>query len=188
MLGWAMKHFKWPRPPLVLGFILGEVIERYMFISIERYGVGWMLQPVVIVMFILAGHVLLRPLLAGRSQPRRPQEDGLALGPSAVSANNLFPAALLCLFVVMLSQSFDWAFAARIVPTIVGIGAMLFCSLSLLNDVFGLHERDGGGRERRRQVAEDPHGHRFEDRASARQDHPARGVLVFRLDGRLPAA
>src|SRR5580692_1696626 len=23
MLGWAMKHFKWPRPPLVLGFILG---------------------------------------------------------------------------------------------------------------------------------------------------------------------
>jgi hypothetical protein len=44
----------------------------------------------------------------------------------------------------MLSQSFDWAFAARIIPTIVGIGAILFCSLSLINDVFGLHERDGG--------------------------------------------
>ena len=46
MLGWAMKHFRWPRPPFVLGFILGEPIERYMFISIERYGVGWMLQAV----------------------------------------------------------------------------------------------------------------------------------------------
>ena len=33
-----MKQFKWPRPPLVLGFVLGEIIERYMFISIERYG------------------------------------------------------------------------------------------------------------------------------------------------------
>ena len=44
----------------------------------------------------------------------------------------------------MLSQSFEWAFAARIIPTIVGIGAILFCSLSLINDVFGLHERDGG--------------------------------------------
>jgi len=31
LLGWAMKHFRWPRPPLVLGFILGSILERYMF-------------------------------------------------------------------------------------------------------------------------------------------------------------
>jgi hypothetical protein len=43
----------------------------------------------------------------------------------------------------MLSQSLDWAFAARIVPTIVGVGAILFCGLSLANDVFGVHERSG---------------------------------------------
>jgi len=64
-------------------------------------------------------------------------------GSPQFSTNNLFPAALLILFVAMLSQSFDWAFAARIVPTIVGVGAILFCSLSLINDVFGLHERGG---------------------------------------------
>jgi TctA family transporter len=29
-LGWTFKHLKWPRPPLVLGFILGSVIERYL--------------------------------------------------------------------------------------------------------------------------------------------------------------
>jgi hypothetical protein len=59
------------------------------------------------------------------------------------STDNLFPAALLILFAVMLSQSLDWAFAARIVPTIVGVGAILFCSLSLANEVFGVHQRDG---------------------------------------------
>src|ERR1700688_4409784 len=63
MLGWAMKHFKWPRPPLVLGFILGEPIERYMFISIQRYGVSWMIKPFVVIMFFMAGLSLLRPLL-----------------------------------------------------------------------------------------------------------------------------
>jgi hypothetical protein len=67
------------------------------------------------------------------------------LGTAQYSIGNLFSAALLILFVVMLSQSFDWPFAARIVPTIVGVGAILFCSLSLINDVFGLHERDGAG-------------------------------------------
>jgi hypothetical protein len=59
------------------------------------------------------------------------------------STDNVFPAALLILFVVMLSQSLDWAFAARIVPTIVGVGAILFCGLSLANEVLGVHERGG---------------------------------------------
>ncbi len=142
VLGWAMKHFRWPRPPLVLGFILGNVIERYMFISIERYGISWMLRPVVVVMFIMAGLSLLRPLLQDIRVHGGLKRMVLQWGHPLLAIDNLFPAALLCLFTVMLSQSLDWAFAARIIPTIVGTGAILFCSLSLINDVFGLHERD----------------------------------------------
>ncbi len=172
MLGWAMKHFRWPRPPFVLGFILGEPIERYMFISIECYGVEWLIKPFVLVMFAFAALSLLGPFLqdirshaprSARVQPAAARfpvryvvnfwrglktvTTGLKVmltnyGHAQFSTDNVFPAGLLILFLVMLSQSFDWAFAARIVPTIVGIGAILFCSLSLINDVFGLHERD----------------------------------------------
>jgi TctA family transporter len=173
MLGWAMKHFRWPRPPFVLGFILGEPIERYMFISIERYGVEWLIKPFVLVMFAFAALSLLGPFLqdirshaprSARAQPAagrfpiryfvnfwrglKTTKSGLKVmltnyGHAQFSVDNVFPAALLILFLVMLSQSFDWAFAARIVPTIVGVGAILFCSLSLINDIFGLHERNG---------------------------------------------
>ena len=173
MLGWAMKHFRWPRPPFVLGFILGEPIERYMFISIERYGIEWLIKPFVLVMFAFAALSLLGPFLQDiRSHaPRAARAQRVAgrfpvsyavnfwrglktlmaglkvmltnYGHAQFSTDNVFPAALLVLFLVMLSQSFDWAFAARIVPTIVGIGAILFCSLSLINDIFGLHERNG---------------------------------------------
>lgn len=143
VLGWAMKHFRWPRPPLVLGFILGNVIERYMFISIERYGVSWMLRPVVVVMFVMAGLSLLRPLLQDVRAHGGLKRMVSQWGHPLLATDNLFPAALLCLFAAMLVQSLDWAFAARIIPTIVGTGAILFCSLSLINDVFGLHERGG---------------------------------------------
>ena len=145
MLGWAMKHFRWPRPPLVLGFILGDVIERYMFISIERYGVSWMLRPVVVVMFIMAGLSLLRPLLQDVRSHGGLKNMVSHWGHPQFAVNNLFSAGLLCLFVAMVGTSFQWAFAARIIPTIVGTGAVLFCALSLINDVFGMHERDGGG-------------------------------------------
>ena len=145
MLGWAMKHFKWPRPPLVLGFILGQVIERYMFISIQRYGISWMLRPVVVVMFIMAGLSLLRPLLADVRTHGGVKKMVSQWGHPKFSPENIFAAGLLCLFIAMIAASLDWSFAARIIPTIVGTGAILFCSLSLINDVFGLHERNGGG-------------------------------------------
>jgi TctA family transporter len=145
MLGWAMKHFKWPRPPLVLGFILGATIERYMFISIQRYGISWMLRPFVVVMFIMAGLSLLRPLLADIRSHGGVKKMVSQWGHPMLSPENLFAAALLCLFIAMIAASLDWSFAARIIPTIVGTGAILFCSLSLINDVFGLHERNGGG-------------------------------------------
>ena len=94
-------------------------------------------------------------------------------GTPRFATDNLFPAALLILFVVMLSQSFDWAFAARIVPTIVGIGAILFCSLSLVNEIFGVHERNAAtataGAEPDSKAPRNSHGHRVEDRASARR-------------------
>jgi TctA family transporter len=143
VLGWAMKHFRWPRPPFVLGFILGEPIERYLFISIERYGVDWLIKPFVLVMFCLAAISLLGPLVGDIRSHGGLKKMVSQWGHPLFSSNNLFPAALLILFIVMLSQSFDWAFAARVVPTIVGTGAILFCSLSLANDVFGLHERGG---------------------------------------------
>jgi TctA family transporter len=145
MLGWAMKHFKWPRPPLVLGFILGATIERYMFISIQRYGISWMLRPFVVVMFIMAGLSLLRPLLADIRSHGGVKKMVSQWGHPMLSPENLFAAALLCLFIAMIAASLEWSFAARIIPTIVGTGAILFCSLSLINDVFGLHERGGGG-------------------------------------------
>src|SRR3954465_12406160 len=64
VIGWLMKQFKWPRPPLVLGLVLGDSIERYMFISIERYGFSWLWRPVVFALLTLAIIGVVRPFLA----------------------------------------------------------------------------------------------------------------------------
>jgi TctA family transporter len=143
MLGWAMKHFKWPRPPLVLGFILGSIIERYMFISIERYGVNWMGRPIVVVMFILAALTLMRPLLQDIREHQGVKAMLTTFGAPRFTASNLFPAALLALFTVMLAMTAHWDFAAKIIPTIVGVGALLSGSLSLANDIFSKRGREG---------------------------------------------
>lgn len=146
VLGWAMKHFKWPRPPLVLGFILGGILERYMFISIERYGISWMTRPVVMAMFGMALLSLLGPVLQDIREHHGVKAMLSNFGAPRLTMNNLFPFALLALFSVMLFQSTQWAFEARIIPTIVGTGALLFGTLSLANDIFGKkHEGEKSG-------------------------------------------
>jgi len=136
LLGWAMKHFRWPRPPLVLGFILGGILERYMFISIERYGLEWMTRPIVMVMFLLSAISLARPLLQDIREHHGMRAMLSNFGAPRLSTGNLFPLALLCLFAVMMAMSIPWSFEAKIVPTIVGVGAIIACSLSLANDIF----------------------------------------------------
>jgi hypothetical protein len=136
VFAWGMKHFKWPRPPLVLGFILGEILERYLFISIERYGTEWMERPVVIALFIMAALSLFRPVLQDiRSHGGiRGMLSGFTRPHFEVSM--IFPIIVLIVVSYLTSIALEWNFKARIVPVIVCTGALIFCSLSLLNQIF----------------------------------------------------
>jgi TctA family transporter len=62
LLGIVMVELDWPRPPLVLGLVLGTLIERYFFISFERYGAAFLGRPVLVAIFVAAALVLLVPL------------------------------------------------------------------------------------------------------------------------------
>ncbi len=74
VVGLIMVHQGWPRPPLVLGLVLGRLIERYLFISYSIYGFGFLLRPLVLVLIAIAVAVLLLPgiqeLLAKRAAKR----------------------------------------------------------------------------------------------------------------------
>src|SRR5690348_1458339 len=120
LVGWLMKQFKWPRPPLILGVVLGDTIERYLFISIERYGLSWMLRPIVVLLFALAILGLVRPFLQDiRSQ------GGLRRMVTNFQAPRFHPSQLFTMFMIVLigsavAASFRWDFSAKIVPLVVG--------------------------------------------------------------------
>jgi len=49
-LGWIMKETGFSRPPLIVGFVLGGLIERYLGLSLQRYGWAFMWRPWVIIL------------------------------------------------------------------------------------------------------------------------------------------
>lgn len=55
ILGLLMKQHKWPRPPLLLGFILGRIIEFNFQSAVSIYGIwGLLARPLTIVLLALA--------------------------------------------------------------------------------------------------------------------------------------
>tara|TARA_A100001037_G_scaffold267898_1_gene261061 strand:- start:876 stop:2954 length:2079 start_codon:yes stop_codon:yes gene_type:complete len=55
LLGMLMKKYRWPRPPLLIGFILGPIIESNITNSVGRYDwVGTFTRPLFIVLVVLA--------------------------------------------------------------------------------------------------------------------------------------
>jgi TctA family transporter len=54
VLGYLMKRFGYPRPAMILGLVLGDLMEKYLYRSMMSYGFSWLLRPAVIVLLILA--------------------------------------------------------------------------------------------------------------------------------------
>lgn len=134
VVGWVMKQMRWPRPPLILGFVLGASIESNLFISLRVYGADWIYRPVVILLFALALISLLRPVIAGyRSGSMR---FGLRDLKPKVKSTDIFYVAVICLLGAMIFEASSWPFDAKIVPLIVGVAALFFVVISLLNRVF----------------------------------------------------
>jgi len=72
VLGYFMRRFGYPRPAMILGLVLGDLMEKYLYRSVASYGFSWLARPAVIVLLLLAGLSLLLTL---RGQMKAKKED-----------------------------------------------------------------------------------------------------------------
>ncbi|HYU17391.1 MAG TPA: tripartite tricarboxylate transporter permease [Chloroflexota bacterium] len=64
--GMIMIHLDWPRPPLILGLVLGKLIENNLFISYSRYEFGFFTRPVLLVIIAIGIALVVAPLVQER--------------------------------------------------------------------------------------------------------------------------
>jgi len=72
-VGWIMKQAAWPRAPLLIGFVLSLVTERYLHLSMSRYGLEWLTFPgvlAILALIVIALSVGLAPDLRRRALAR----------------------------------------------------------------------------------------------------------------------
>jgi putative tricarboxylic transport membrane protein len=144
VVGWLMKRLGWPRPPMVLGLVIGGIFERYLYISTSLYGIGWLWRPVVLVILALVAWALFRPFAeivrSIASELRQVGKHKLRLSASAA-----FTVAIIAFIVTAIMLSSDWPAAAKPVPLTACYMALVFASLNLVNELFGRQQTAGAG-------------------------------------------
>ncbi len=75
-MGFIMRELRWPRPPMVIGIVLGQRVEKYLWFCVSTFGTfGWLLRPGVIIVFVLILLTVIYPIYQGR-RPRREKITG----------------------------------------------------------------------------------------------------------------
>ncbi len=143
LLGWLMKRFGWPRPPLILGLVLSSVLENYFFISASHFGFSWLFRPIVLAI----GALIVVSLVYGQRWTRTGMpEDGPAAPASAwrfrfhLGVPAVFTLAVLLLVLSGAVTARGWPDQARLFPLVVGFSAAAMCAAQLFLDLFRVAE------------------------------------------------
>jgi len=144
-LGWVLEKRKWPRPPLILGLVLGGLAESRLFLSVGNYGMGWLSRPMVLVLIaiILCGAVY--PVIKARRERKRRLEALTATGVDlkslpSVPVDRWSVAFTVCLVGVLglaLWQSRQFNVRAGLFPWAIGFPLLALALIQLLKEISG---------------------------------------------------
>jgi len=154
ILGWLMKRFGWPRPPLVLGFVLGGLIENYMFISVERYEWDWLGRWPVMIILGLTLYGVLGPVVKrfiGSNGKKGVKLKASFRSPQIIPAS-FFSILIIFVFAVFFYRAGEFEFGAQLVPRIVTGFGVLFITAELFGQVFFTEEKLSGEPEKKTQI------------------------------------
>jgi TctA family transporter len=151
-LGWIMEKLKWPRPPVLLGLVLGPLAENRLFLSSDNYGLAWVMRPGVLIIFAVTMFGIFYPALKGRRErlavsseaktTTTSSEGGLQLG-----APTLFTAVVVIMLALALWQSRNFGFRAGLFPWVIATPTVLLALTQLIKDMKGRRKALGGAEE-----------------------------------------
>ncbi|MGH7769651.1 MAG: tripartite tricarboxylate transporter permease, partial [Candidatus Binatia bacterium] len=145
-LGWVLEKLQWPRPPLLLGLVLGPLAENRLFLSTDNYGIAWLWRPGVLIILAITLVGIFYPVIKERrSQKKSSNEtpdapiaaDKVAVDRSRLRLSALFAFLILALLALALWQSRNFGFRAGLFPWAIGFPLLALAAVQLFFDLTG---------------------------------------------------
>lgn len=129
ILATYMKRFGWPRPPLLIGYVLAGGAETYLYQAVQFYGWAWWERPIVLIIAaVIAISVFFAILFQRRDTSARGEAaDGGALWPQAV-----FTGIILLLAAYAIYDCWNLNLLGRVMPLGAALATVLLAGAVLL--------------------------------------------------------
>jgi TctA family transporter len=139
-LGWVMEKLQWPRPPVLLGLVLGPLAENRLFLSSDNYGSAWTTRPGVLIIFTVILLGVVYPIWQGRKERLAKAAAEPVTAPPARSQFHFGPAAwfttvIIAMLALALWDSLDFGIRAGLFPWVIGIPTLLLAFPQLIKDM-----------------------------------------------------
>jgi TctA family transporter len=141
VLGLCMARLGWPRPPLLLGLVLGPLAENRLFLATGNYGLAWLARPGVLLLMGLVLCGLLVPIVRGLRSGRPPAPPVPAPPGVRLDGRTAFSLAIVLLMLWALWQSLAYGIRAGLFPWAVTVPTLGLAVVQLARDLTG---RPGG--------------------------------------------
>jgi TctA family transporter len=144
-LGWVLEKLEWPRPPLLLGLVLGPLAENRLFLATDNYGWAWIWRPGVLLILAITLLGVLYPVVKDRlkkkSKPETAADVALAnatvADPARAKTAAIFSFILVAVLALALWQSRNFGYRAGLFPWVIGIPALALTIVQFFMDVSG---------------------------------------------------
>jgi len=147
ILGYFMWRLGYPRPAMILGFVLGELFERYLYRSVASYGFAWLQRPSVIILLILALGTLALTLRSRREEKAKTES---VLENRRLSLRfrpgSFLTLCFLAVFALAIAVGWQWPVIAKLMPVYSVAIPGVFLALSQLYREVTAWERVEGER------------------------------------------
>jgi putative tricarboxylic transport membrane protein len=141
-LGWIMEKLEWPRPPVLLGLVLGPLAENRLFLATDNYGMAWTWRPGVLLIFGVTLIGIIYPIIKKKWADKAGQTTsaGAEAGPKArprFDRRVLFTLCVITALALALWQSRNFGVRAGLFPWVIGTPTLLLALLQLAKDLWG---------------------------------------------------
>jgi len=134
-IGFSMKRGDWPRPPLILGFILGSLMENSFLISIRAYEPNEMFSRITVLILIALIFLTIVVSIKQQRQKNRKKTEGKDETPKGDPEVWLYSISIgvtmFVIFVLAFWHCYSWDFPVRIFPQSAAIPGIILSALAI---------------------------------------------------------
>ena len=126
MIGFFMKRYGWPRPPVLVAVVLGPQLQGYLWLTTDLYGYAWLTHLDVLTIFAIILVTVLYPILRKRKAGARKADVDIVTEPPKGPGAMIFSGLFIIVLVLGAIKAMDWPLLASLgVYVIAGVGILL---------------------------------------------------------------